>query len=87
MSVECTPSQITGEWDANEKAEKDHDPKLVKLFEECKAEGIKLNKNKFKPKINTVPYMGHILSDEGIKPNPMKVIWKDLKMCTLSVAL
>ena len=47
-----------------------HGQKLVKLLEKCKAEGVKLNRDKLKLKMNTVPYMGHVLSDEAIKQIP-----------------
>ena len=64
---------IFGEGDTPEKAAMDHDTRLCALLERCWAKGIKLNKDKVQPRKSQVPYMGHILSAEGLKVDPAKV--------------
>lgn len=54
------------------KSQKDHLSNLEEIFKVCRERNLKLNPEKcqfFKPE---VLYLGHILSSEGIKPNPEK---------------
>ena len=63
---------IAGEGDTVREAVKDHDKKLT-LFERCREKGVKLNKEKFKLKMTEIPYVGHVLTREGLKPDPSKI--------------
>lgn len=60
-----------GEDDAS--AEKSHDNALKAVFDRCRQKGLKLNKDKVKYKLTSVAYMGHVLSSEGLKPDPEKI--------------
>jgi hypothetical protein len=51
----------------------DHDAKLEKLLKRCLNTGIRLNPQKMKLRLTSVPFMGHVLTDEGMKPDPEKV--------------
>ena len=64
---------VTGEGSSTEEAIKNHDDNLTALLERCRMRGIKLNKDKFRLRETAVKYMGHILSSEGLKPDPAKV--------------
>ena len=64
---------ITGDGDTKEEAIKDHDQKLIRFLQRCESRGIKLNKEKFRLKLDNVKYMGHILTNEGVKPDPAKI--------------
>ena len=64
---------ITGQGDTKEEADKDHDANLVRLFQRCRERNIKLNKAKFDSKCSQVPFIGHLLSNEGVKPDPKKI--------------
>ena len=64
---------IFGEGKSVEEATADHDHKMVRLLERCQKKGIKLNKEKFKLKLTEVPYIGHLLTKNGLKPDPSKV--------------
>ena len=64
---------ITGQGDTKEEADKDHDANLVRLLQRCRDRNIKLNKAKFDFKCSQVPFIGHLLSNEGVKPDPKKI--------------
>lgn len=51
----------------------DHDAKLKALFERCRTKGIKLNKNKLKLRCKEVKFMGHVICQDGLKPDSDKV--------------
>ena len=51
----------------------DHDTKLRALFEHCQTKGIKLNKEKLKLRRTEVKFMGHVICQDGLKPDPAKV--------------
>ena len=50
----------------------DHDAKLRALFERCGTTGIKLNKEKLKLRPKEVKFMGHVICQDGLKPDPDK---------------
>ena len=64
---------LYGEGETYEEASKDHDAKLHKLMERCRDRNVKLNKEKMKLRLDQVPYIGHLLTHEGLKPDPGKV--------------
>ena len=64
---------ITGQGDTKEEADKDHDANLVRLLQRCRERNIKLNKAKFNFKCRQVPFIGHLLSNEGVKPTPRRL--------------
>ena len=49
-----------------------HDSRLAKVVERAKHRNLKLNKEKCQIKKVEIPYLGHILSKEGLKPHPKK---------------
>ena len=51
----------------------DNDAKLRALLELCRKKGIKLNKEKVKLCCTEVKFMGHAISQDGLKPDPDKV--------------
>ena len=55
------------------KALADNDAKLRALLERCRKKGIKLNKEKVKLCCTEVKFMGHAISQDGLKPDPDKV--------------
>ncbi|XP_062567680.1 uncharacterized protein K02A2.6-like [Saccostrea cucullata] len=64
---------IYGEGDSDAEAVRDHDQKLISLLNRCREQGIKLNKDKFKLRLKEMPYIGHVLTPSGLKPDPRKV--------------
>ena len=51
----------------------DHDSCLEGFMEKCQQKGIKLNLAKLEYKCKEVPFHGHVLTSEGLKPDPQKV--------------
>ena len=64
---------VYGKGKDYDEAVKDHDRKMVKLLERLREKNIKLNENKVKLKMNEVNYMGHLITDDGLKSDPKKV--------------
>ncbi|XP_046571037.1 uncharacterized protein K02A2.6-like [Haliotis rubra] len=62
---------IYGVGDTYEVAEADHDEKLSKFLDRCRNRTIKLNRSKLK--LTEVPYLGHVVTSDGLKIDHMKV--------------
>ena len=50
-----------------------HDAIVSRVFESGRQQNVKFNANKIKYKVNTVTYMGHIVSSDGMRLFPRKV--------------
>ena len=50
-----------------------HDERLQKFLDRASKEGLRLNKEKCKIRHTQVPYVGHLLTSEGLKIDPQKV--------------
>lgn len=64
---------IFGIGDTDGEALADHDRKLEKLLQRCHEVGIRLNPEKMKLRQKSVPFLGHVITSEGLKPDPAKV--------------
>ena len=64
---------VYGCGESYEDAVKDHDKALIELFQRARQKNLKLNKRKLKFKQDQVTYMGHILTANGLQPDPSKV--------------
>ena len=64
---------LYGEGDTYEEASRDHDAKLHKLMMRCREQKVKLNKDKMKLCLDQVPYIGQLLTSQGLKPDHEKV--------------
>ena len=51
----------------------EHDQRLAKVMEAIKNSGLKLNQNKCQLKKEKVTFFGHVISKNGIEPDPQKV--------------
>lgn len=51
----------------------EHDKNLRSVLERSIEKGIRLNEDKLEVGVTQVPYFGHIISSEGLKPDPSKV--------------
>jgi len=50
----------------------EHDSNLRTLLDRCREKGIRLNEDKIIVGASEVKYIGHIVSDDGLKPDPEK---------------
>uniref|UniRef100_A0A803JLC0 Gypsy retrotransposon integrase-like protein 1 n=1 Tax=Xenopus tropicalis TaxID=8364 RepID=A0A803JLC0_XENTR len=64
---------VYGCGDTTEEATADHDKNLIRLLERARKLNLKLNKQKLRLRLSSVPYMGHLLTAEGLRPDPDKV--------------
>ena len=64
---------IYGEGDTDKEAVEDHNKKLDALMQRCQEKNIKLNQKKAKLLMNDVKFMGHVISADGLKPDPAKI--------------
>ena len=64
---------ITGQGESKEEALKDHDRNLVALLDRAREVNLKLNPKKLKLRLSEVPFIGHLLTSTGVKPDPEKV--------------
>ena len=61
------------EGDTYKIAVKDPDRNLIALLDRCREKNIKLNPKKLQLGKQEVPYIGHVLTPDGPKPDPNKV--------------
>ena len=64
---------IYGAGNTEAEAQVSHDAAFRALLERCRERGLRLNGKKLKFKLDSVAYMGHILSAQGLSPDPDKV--------------
>ena len=64
---------IYGEGETEEYAMKDHDRKFHALMERCRERNLKLNPDKLKLKRKELRFVGHLISQDGLKPDPDKI--------------
>ena len=64
---------ITGKGPTLLATTQEHDRNLRSLIERCQERNIKLNRVKFMFKGSQVPFIGHLSTNEGLKPDPQKV--------------
>ena len=64
---------VYGEGDTYKDAELDHDRRMIALMERCSQKNIKLNPNKLQFKLKEVKFMGNLITDKGMKPDPDKI--------------
>ncbi|KAI4879139.1 hypothetical protein NFI96_009334 [Prochilodus magdalenae] len=50
----------------------EHDQRLHQVLDRIRAVGLKLNPDKCRFSVSEVSYVGHLLTDKGIKPDPAK---------------
>ena len=61
---------IYGVGDTDEQADADHDRNLKRFLQRCRQNGNKLNKLKLKFECTEFPYLRHLVTKEGLKPDP-----------------
>jgi len=56
-----------------EEATEDHNKNLIKLLDRAGDVNLRLNKKKFRLRHTELPYMGQVLTQHGLKPDPSKI--------------
>ena len=52
--------------------ETEHDSRLIKVLDRARLRNLKLNKTKCQFKNQEITYLGHVLTKDGLKPDPKK---------------
>lgn len=52
---------------------KDHDANLREHLQKAREQILKLNRKKLRLRLREVAYVGHLLTSNGLQPDPMKV--------------
>ena len=50
-----------------------HNKHLIQVLNQCRKAGLKLNAEKCILKATSIPFFGHVISREGIKPDPRRL--------------
>ena len=64
---------VSGSGDTIEEANADHDANLIRLLQRARKVNLKSNSKRLNLRKSEVHYMGHVLTSEGLKPNPAKI--------------
>ena len=64
---------VYGCGDTDDEAMADHDQNLRELLKRAREVNLKLNESKIQLRLKEVPYIGHLLTSDGLKPDPEKV--------------
>ena len=64
---------VSGSGDTTEEANADHDANLTRLLQRARKVNLKFNSKKLNLRKSEVRYMGHVLTSEGLKPNPDEI--------------
>ena len=64
---------IFGSGETQQEADNDHDRNLIDLLERCREKNLKLNPDKLKFRSQELPFMGHKITTEGLKPDESKI--------------
>ena len=64
---------VFGEGSTGDKALVDHDRNLRSLMQRCRERNVKLNKAKVTLRCGEVPFLGHLITKDGLKADPAKV--------------
>jgi len=55
------------------KTRQEHDTNLLRCLERARAKGIRFNPDKCKIAVQEVTFFGHVISSNGLKPDPSKI--------------
>ena len=64
---------VSGPGDTIEEANADHDANLIRLLQRARKVNLKFNSKKLNLRKSEVRYMGHVLTSEGLQPDPDKI--------------
>lgn len=64
---------VMGHGDNEEEANQNHDENLVRLLEQARKANLRLNSSKMNLRKSEVRFMGHLITKDGLRPDPEKV--------------
>ena len=75
VGVVCIANDIVvyGCGETMEEAQRDHDDNLTNLSKRCREKNAKLSYEKSMFNRSEIPFVGHLITNEGLKPDPAKI--------------
>lgn len=64
---------VFDEGSTEDKALVDHDRNLRSLMQRCRGQNVKLNKAKVKLRCEEVPFLGDLITNDGVNADPAKI--------------
>ena len=64
---------VMGYGENDEEANRNHDENLIRLLEQARKANLRLNSSKLNLKKSEVRFMGHLITKDGLQPDPEKV--------------
>ena len=64
---------VFGAGDTSQQAIEDHDRKLTALLMRCREKGIRLNGNKCQFRSDSISFLGHRITSNGLEPDSEKL--------------
>ena len=64
---------VVGQGDTVEEANRNHDLNVLALMKHARDKNLKFNPQKIQFELSKITFMGHVISDLGVKPDPSKV--------------
>ena len=64
---------VFDEGTTEDKALVDHDRNLRSLMQRCRGQNVKLNKAKVKLRCEEVPFLGDLITNDGVNADPAKI--------------
>lgn len=64
---------VIGYGDTQEEAERNHDENLKALLNRAREINLKMNSKKMNLRKTEVKFMGHVITKDGLKPDPEKI--------------
>ena len=64
---------VVGQGDTVEEANRNHDLNVLALMKRLRDKNLKFNPQKIQFKLSKITFMGHVISDLGVKPDPSKM--------------
>ena len=64
---------VFGQGDTREAANKNHDENLMALMQRVAERNLKLNPRKVQFKLQNITFMGSVISEDGLHPDPLKI--------------
>jgi hypothetical protein len=62
-----------GQGDTREEADRNHDLSVIGLMQRARERGLKFNPRKIQFKLQKITFMGSVISEDGVRPDPSKV--------------
>ena len=64
---------VVGQGETREEANKQHDINVFALMKRAQERNLKFNPQKVQFRLPKITFMGHVISDQGVEPDPSKV--------------